>query len=287
MAGGGPTTIGFVPPDPMGPEQHPGATEIVLHNGVVLAPAGAIPSPASTVTGPDAYGDAAVVGTGTDYARDDHNHGLPAATAVPAPASTVTGPDAYGASAVVGTGTAYARDDHNHGLPAAPTPTSPLAGAGGTGDATGGSVAYNDAAGAAGGSAVIAGGHANTHSDRPGGSVTASPGTSFSGAVHIASGLGASKIDVYGNDFSDEIVITAPKLVTIAAGVSGTAGQFLGSGPTAGDTVWLTPLVRHAAGVPSGAPTAGELPLAFDSTAVSGGMYFWDGSAWVKASTIP
>ena len=38
----------------------------------------------------------------------------------PSPATTVTGPDAYGASAVVGTGTHYARNDHNHGLPAAP-----------------------------------------------------------------------------------------------------------------------------------------------------------------------
>lgn len=39
---------------------------------------------------------------------------------VPTASSTVTGPDAYGASAVVGTGTTYARSDHNHGLPAAP-----------------------------------------------------------------------------------------------------------------------------------------------------------------------
>lgn len=41
-------------------------------------------------------------------------------TPAAAPATTVTGPDAYGASAVVGTGTTYARSDHNHGLPAAP-----------------------------------------------------------------------------------------------------------------------------------------------------------------------
>jgi len=37
--------------------------------------------------------------------------------AIPGPATTVTGPDAFGASAVVGTGTLYARNDHNHGLP--------------------------------------------------------------------------------------------------------------------------------------------------------------------------
>ena len=37
-----------------------------------------------------------------------------------APAATVTGPDAYGAAAVVGVGTTFARADHDHGLPAAP-----------------------------------------------------------------------------------------------------------------------------------------------------------------------
>jgi hypothetical protein len=78
------------------------------------------PSPATTVTGPDTFGASAVVGTGTTYARADHDHGLPASPAVPGPATTVTGPDAFGASAVVGTGTSYARNDHDHGLPAAP-----------------------------------------------------------------------------------------------------------------------------------------------------------------------
>ena len=78
------------------------------------------PTAATTVTGPDAFGAAAVVGTGTTYARADHNHGLPAAPASVSPATTVTGPDAYGAAAVVGTGTLYARNDHDHGLPAAP-----------------------------------------------------------------------------------------------------------------------------------------------------------------------
>jgi hypothetical protein len=33
--------------------------------------------PATTVTGPDAIGHAAVVGTGLHYARNDHDHGLP------------------------------------------------------------------------------------------------------------------------------------------------------------------------------------------------------------------
>lgn len=118
------------------------------------APSGTGGTPASTVTGPDAYGAAAVVGTSTDFARADHDHGLPAVPtaaavgAVPtsevgaasgvasldatgnvpasqlgnaaAPATTVSGPDAFGASAAVGTSTDYARADHDHGLPAAP-----------------------------------------------------------------------------------------------------------------------------------------------------------------------
>ena len=39
-----------------------------------------MPNPATTVTGPDAYGDPAVVGISADYARGDHDHGLPAAS---------------------------------------------------------------------------------------------------------------------------------------------------------------------------------------------------------------
>ena len=41
----------------------------------------AIPGPATTVTGPDTPGDPAVVGVGTTYARDEHDHGLTAAIA--------------------------------------------------------------------------------------------------------------------------------------------------------------------------------------------------------------
>ena len=57
--------------------------------GMVATAVPAGVNPATTVTGPDAYGAAAVVGTGTTYARADHNHGLPAAPA-DIPLSTVT-----------------------------------------------------------------------------------------------------------------------------------------------------------------------------------------------------
>ena len=75
-----------------------------------------IPAAATTVTGPDVFGSVAVVGVGTEYARDDHDHGLPVAPVVPAAATTVTGPDAFGAAAAVGSASIYARQDHNHGL---------------------------------------------------------------------------------------------------------------------------------------------------------------------------
>jgi len=43
-----------------------------------------------------------------------------------------------------------------------------------------------------------------------------------------------------------------------------------------------TPTIRHAAGVPTGAPTLGELPIALDTTASPGNWYFWDGAAWTR-----
>ncbi len=40
----------------------------------------------------------------------------------PSPATSVTGPDAFGATPVVGASLSYARQDHDHGLPANPNP---------------------------------------------------------------------------------------------------------------------------------------------------------------------
>jgi hypothetical protein len=54
-----------------------------------VTPAASV-SPATTVTGPDAYGASAVVGTGTNYARQDHNHGLPAANIPPPEMQPIT-----------------------------------------------------------------------------------------------------------------------------------------------------------------------------------------------------
>lgn len=60
-------------------------------------------SAATTVAGPAAYGAAAVVGAGVAFARDDHNHGLPAA---PAAAGLTSGAVALGADIAVAINTA-------------------------------------------------------------------------------------------------------------------------------------------------------------------------------------
>ena len=52
-------------------------------------------------------------------------------------------------------------------------------------------------------------------------------------------------------------------------------------------SVLNTATIRAAAQVPSGAPTGTELPIAFDTTTVSGGLYVWTGGAWVYAAPIP
>lgn len=71
------------------------------------AAAGAIPA-ASVTT--QAIGDAPVVGTGTNYAREDHKHGMPAFGAVTAQTS-------FGAASSNGVAATLPRSDHTHGTP--------------------------------------------------------------------------------------------------------------------------------------------------------------------------
>lgn len=68
----------------------------------------------------------------------------------------------------------------------------------------------------------------------------------------------------------------------VTGGSFGMVGQALvatGLGPV------LYGGVQVAAAPPAGDPTG--LPLAVDTTAVTGGLYVWNGAAWVKVSTIP
>lgn len=92
--------------------------------------------------------------------------------------------------------------------------------------------------------------------------------TRIEGTIDLPAGLSASTINL------------------VVVGGAAAAGQELRATSSTAAT-WTADTVRAAAGVPAGAPTGTELPIAFDSTAVSGGLYVWTGAAWVKAADIP
>jgi len=86
---------------------------IITANATVAA---ALPKSGGTMSGAIAMGSNKITGlTNGSGAQDGAAFGQ-----VPVVATTVTGPDAYGAAAVVGTGTKWSPNDHSHGLPAAP-----------------------------------------------------------------------------------------------------------------------------------------------------------------------
>ena len=74
--------------------------------------------------------------------------------------------------------------------------------------------------------------------------------------------------------------------IAITGAPSGAGDMIVATSTTA--AAWQTPSleIRMAAGVPSGAPAFYEVPIAFDSTPVTGGLYGWDGAAWVKVAAI-
>src|SRR5215475_11644478 len=75
----------------------------------VAAKAGAGATPATTVT-TQAIGDAPVVGTLTNFAREDHKHGMPAFGAV-------TAQTTFGLASGSGSAATVMRSDHTHGTP--------------------------------------------------------------------------------------------------------------------------------------------------------------------------
>src|SRR5262252_8132641 len=87
------------------------ANVLYWYNGTawVAAQSGASLPPATTVT-TQAIGDAPVVGAGTNYAREDHKHGMPAF-------GTVTAQTSFGAAASNGAAVTVPRSDHVHGTP--------------------------------------------------------------------------------------------------------------------------------------------------------------------------
>ena len=73
-------------------------------------------TPASSVVSETSFGLSPIVGTSTNYARQDHSHGSPT---IPLASSVVT-ETAFGQSSATGTSTSVARADHTHGTPALP-----------------------------------------------------------------------------------------------------------------------------------------------------------------------
>jgi hypothetical protein len=74
------------------------------------AKAGAGATPASTVT-TQAIGDGGTVGTGANFAREDHKHGMPSF-------GSVTAETTFGLGSNNGSAASLARSDHTHGSPA-------------------------------------------------------------------------------------------------------------------------------------------------------------------------
>lgn len=109
--------------------------------------------------------------------------------------------------------------------------------------------------------------------------------TGEGGSATLAGGYGrgtseAASVQAYGGDADG---VTAGRLAVYTAGAIGASGQALVSG---GDNRAVWGGLTIAAGVPAGAP-AGKFPIAFDTTAVTGGAYYWNGSAWVKFANLP
>ncbi len=106
-------------------------------------------------------------------------------------------------------------------------------------------------------------------------------------------GNGGANVAVLGpvGTVAGDVVIAAGDKTTLAtdgrlkvhaSASDGIAGQALVSNG-AGFTVWGSLII--AAGVPAGAPN-GKLPFAIDTTAITGGLYYWNSAAWVKIVTI-
>lgn len=169
-----------------------------------------------------------------------------------------------------------------------PGPSSPISGATVSGN-TGGSLVFDDGGASAGGDAAVLGGAGDT--GNPGGNVFAQAGdggTGADGGAAILSGGGSASGGSAAYVQSNGVTGGLDGKVQIQSdGSVGAAAQFFAS-DGGGQGVWTSPIIRVAAGVPSGALTAGELPIAVDTTALTGGIYVTtnSGASWVKASSI-
>lgn len=189
------------------------------------------------------------------------------------PATTVTGPATFVSAPAVGASTDYARADHDHGGVLA---TSVVDMQVATDVGTGGAEIYLDSSG------VVAGRAGNVEiyagwdlvGSLTGGYIFIQAGNSI--------GFEGAKIAVQpGNATADGV------LGFLSRGTYGATGEspvrLAADGGTGIGWGWIRQLARIGAGVPTGAPTEDELPIALDSTAVL--PYVWDGAAWVLAAS--
>lgn len=97
---------------------------------------------------------------------------------------------------------------------------------------------------------------------------------------------GSGQLDIVAaNDRNELRLRNSGNIKFLSNSDGGASGKALvSSGVGDGGTVWGG-IYAIAAGVPTGAPD-GKLPIAVDTTAVSGGIYVWDGAAWQKAASI-
>ena len=68
-------------------------------------------------------------------------------------------------------------------------------------------------------------------------------------------------------------------MVDVPAGATEITGDMI----TDKRVILSQPVMKIAAGVPTGAPNNGEQLVALDTTPGTGGIYAWDGTAWIKA----
>lgn len=150
---------------------------------------------------------------------------------------------------------------------------SPLQGAtdGGTGN-TGALVGFGAGDGSAGGAATLVGGLGGA--GQPGGPAYLSGGSADADGAQGAAVTAANATPgVYGR-------------LTFYTDNDNGSGDAVPTSDGAGGVLWRPLVPRIAAGVPSGAPGPGEARIAIDTTAVSGGIYGWNGAAWVKGASI-
>lgn len=138
----------------------------------------------------------------------------------------------------------------------------------------GASVQASDGQAGFGGTLSLLAGQAEDNASGVGGTVQLTAG---SGGVNAA--VGGAQIALTG---------AGPTNLDFGKAVIGTNNSFglVGQALVAdGNGFVVYGGVQIAAGVPVGAPTG--LPFAVDTTAVTGGLYVWNGATWVKVSALP